>query len=179
MLEWLGAHGAAPHLLSMQEHRLASPESCRVAEDWGRRNGFDLSVAPARRTGVAALETSGGVLLGVRRGIAMSPVEHKLLAKHQGKVHAAVVNAIFPGGFLLVSVYARDGLQDELLEGLGVFLQQQQQRRPWLASGGWNATPEELIDSGWPHMVGGTVRAPTAATCTRGLPELYFRNKVT
>ena len=36
---------------------------------------------------------------------------------------------------------------------------------PWVMGADWNCTPEELLATGWPQLVGGTVVRPAGATC--------------
>ena len=156
-----------PDVLCVQEHRLNMPDDLRQAEDWSRKQSFHLAMDAAKRTSLAATATSGGTAAGCRKHIGMSRVHAKGLAAHTGRFTPILLNGVLPGGILVISAYFRDGVCHlDQLEALGLFLQGS--KREWIVAADWNATPEEVDETTWPLRVGGTVVAPSIATCTAG-----------
>jgi hypothetical protein len=92
---------------------------------------------------------------------------------------AAKVEGAFRGGFVVVSVYLKDGLKGsgvnlEILRVLGEFLTSC--GCPWVAGGDWNMNPLELRRTGWLQQVSGELVAPEECTCTCGEGDVldYF-----
>ncbi len=155
-----------PDILAAQEHRLNLPERLRGEEDWTRARGYNMSFAPAKRTGPKPTETSGGVASGARTFIGISPVSVDIFQDYPGRMQVTKLNAIVPGGVLLLNAYFRDGLDANMLEVIGGFLATC--GRPWIISADWNDPPLALESSGWLSEVGGVIAAPQTATCTAG-----------
>ena len=155
-----------PDILALQEHRLNLPDKRKEAEDWSRNWGLHLSVAPAQRTGPRPLETSGGVAAGARSHIGSAQQEIDSFREFPGRLQAILLNAILPGGVVLLNCYCRDGFDAKMLEVMGAYIATCAQ--PWLIAADWNHTPEVLARSQWLLQVRGRVVAPQTPTCTAG-----------
>ena len=88
-----------PDILFFQEHRKASIEACKSAEDWAQQRGCTITLAPAKITGSGNIATSGGVGIGARDGIGIRATTCKAFRKFPGRMHAANINAICPLAF--------------------------------------------------------------------------------
>ena len=170
LIERLGQPGqpSKPDLLVLLEHRKATSEACKEAEDWAKGRGFHLAAALARPTGPGHLQSSGGVAVGTLHHIGLTESEGfaAAFADFPGRVHAMVINCIFPKGLLLIGAYWRDGLDLSMLERLGAYVLGC--NRPWVIAGDWNAPPATLRRTGWLGIVNGHLRAPSSNSCEMG-----------
>ena len=172
VLSFLEEEGSRVDCLCLQETRLCSQDQVSQARAWADQAGWNLGLGSAERTGEGPLQTSAGVGVATRSYIGSAPVGSQCLEAYGHRICAAHVNGMLGGGFTLVSLYMKDGLEVQginvdILRDLGAFLLQLEE--PWMVAADWNMEPEVLETSGWLGAVTGAVVAPEGCTCTKGL----------
>ena len=91
--------------------------------------------------------------MGTKACIGMQPLPVDLPEWAAGRGVAGKVNTLAPRGIVVVSAYLKAGVGPtgvnlDLLEYLASFLRGL--CCPWVCGAGWNFTPEQLEDLGWP-----------------------------
>ena len=144
--------------------------------------GYKAAITDAIKTGDNHDAKSAGVRVGVRSCVGFQRTGEAELQQGDwlapggpeevpARMVAGLVNAIVPGGLVVVSLYLKDGVKAtgpnlEYLQILGAYLTQC--KRPWVVAGDWNLNPSELKACGWLTQLSGDIIAPSAITCTGG-----------
>ena len=171
-----------PDIVCGQEMRSRGEEAKGAARRWMKGLGFKAVTTDAMQTGEGPNAKAAGVLVGVRSYAGFARTGQSDLEQGDwlapggpdevpARMVAGLVNAIVPGGLVVVSLYLKDGLKAtgcnlEFLHILGAFLAKC--GRPWIVAGDWNLNPAELRACGWLSQVSGDIVAPAGITCTSG-----------
>ena len=125
LIESIGTHlfPEVPDFLAIQETRLLNQQQRTSAESWAHDHGYKLHFGPSRITGTTLLSTSGGVAVGCRNHIGMEVLTPATATQEAWQ--AALIHALIPKGFILISLYLRNGLDPVILEEIAVFLKAQ------------------------------------------------------
>ena len=169
---WSGAteylSSSAADFLAFQEAKVDKAD-VKDAENTARGKRWSAAVSPCLQ-GVGG-GNSAGVAVACREHIGMSTSceEVDLPKSLQGRFSVKHIGAMCKGGFHLASGYLHSSLgikhkyNMDLLQDAGVVLKTL--RGPWIFAADFNATPEQLTETGWLKMVGGVIFAPERVTC--------------
>ena len=166
-LDFLKATSADVALL--QEGRVrasAVPDKEQVA----RNASWNLALSPCAAT--QADRSSAGVAVATRAHIGLPyPAACNFVASFAvPRFTCKRAGICARGGIHVASIYLHDacGIQDprnlDLLQEAALSLSMM--AGPWVIGGDWNASPQELADSGWLKLTGGVVVHPRIPTCT-------------
>ncbi len=181
---WTGSRSylmkSAADAVMLQETRRQDSQTAE-AEDAAQHHGWRLSLRAANPT--EAGRTSAGVGIAVRRHVGMSGQVDALIESFhslRGRVAIRRMAAVCRGGLALVSVYFHDapGIPPEnveMMRDLAVVLAAIQ--GPWVLAADWNMEPEEVIGTGFPALVDGTLVAPSLPTCNAATYDYFLINK--
>ncbi|CAK0869342.1 unnamed protein product, partial [Prorocentrum cordatum] len=164
--DFASRHGALPHLVVLQETRLA-PHRLEEARSAARRLGYAAflhAAAPTEKEG--PLANSGGVAalsyLQAAESVWMAPcgLRHRMIG-----VTVAAASGL---QFLACSLYLQDalgpkGINLDIFAAFGDMVLSD--GMPWLAQGDFNVEPGTLRELGWPRVQRGTCLGPAECTC--------------
>eukprot|EP00971_Amphidinium_carterae_P343605 6483457-Amphidinium_carterae.1 len=133
-------------------------------------------MTPALPSEVSAEHSLAGTAVLVKKFVGMSPIaspEHPLL---QGRVCAALVNAILRKGLLVISIYlnVRHSHAQVLEELAALCAWVKEHRYGLLIAGDYNVEPACLLQARWGEMAHAGLVTSNQPTCSSGKEIDYF-----
>lgn len=177
---WSGAtehlNSSAADFMAMQETKVEG-DAVDDAENTARNLGWAASISPCLQG--AGGGKSAGVAVACRQHIGMSTSceEEDLPKSLQGRFAVKHIGAMCKGGFRLASGYLHSSLgikhkrNMDWLQDASVVLKTL--NGPWILAADFNATPEQLTETGWLKTVGGVRIAPEGTTCKKRTIDFF------
>eukprot|EP00971_Amphidinium_carterae_P324031 6439096-Amphidinium_carterae.2 len=147
-----------PHVTMMQEHHLSA--ACKLrAERWVFDRGLRMQLSVS--------EQSGGAALLHRAHLGIQSCDFDV---PEGRCAGGIIQGIFPGGLLCVSIYLRCAVPaEEQALYLGPLMEAiVRSGKQYLIAGDWQMSPEELHRTGFVDGVAGVVISTKQITCWSG-----------
>ena len=177
---WSGAtehlNSSAADFMAIQETKVEG-DAVDDAENTARNLGWAASISPCLQG--AGGGKSAGVAVACRQHIGMSTSceEEDLPKSLQGRFAVKHIGAMCKGGFHLASGYLHSSLgikhkhNMDWLQDASVVLKTL--NGPWILAADFNATPEQLTETGWLRTVGGVIIAPEGTTCKKRTIDFF------
>ncbi len=166
-------------ILLAQETKIFEDDRLVGASLSARAAGWNPTFTPALRTAASKGSGGGAVLVRKGSGIKGNSIE-AIKTQFQHRMCVSWIDAVFKGGVHCISIWLKDSegmsaTNKAILEELAVVIGGL--KGPWVVGGDWNLTPDILMASNWPAMVGGRVRATTLATCHSSVYDFFVIDK--
>ncbi|CAK0798267.1 unnamed protein product, partial [Prorocentrum cordatum] len=171
---FVSRHGALPHLVMLQETRLA-PHRLEGPEERRAYTAFLHAAAPADKEG--PLANSGGVAALVRSDLQAAEIAWQVPSDLMHRMVGVTVYTASRLQLLARSLYLQDalgpkGINLDLFAAFGDMVLSA--GMPWLAQGDFNMEPGTLHELGWPRVQRGTYLGPSECTCVaQGAEHVY------